>query len=104
MHLNQPGFTYSASGSFTKHRERIKKLGEVSHWKHLWGKELGKACFAHDAAYSNSNNLARRTASNEILKDRAYENTINPKYDRYQRALASMVYKVFDKKRDEERV
>ena len=25
MHLKQPGFTYSASGPFTKNKERIKK-------------------------------------------------------------------------------
>ena len=25
MHLRQPGFTYSASGPFTKNKERIKK-------------------------------------------------------------------------------
>ena len=32
------------------------------------------------------------------MKDRAYEIVINPKYDGYQRELASMVYKFFDKK------
>ena len=32
------------------------------------------------------------------MKDRAYEIAINPKYDGYQRGLASMVYKFFDKK------
>ena len=32
-----------------------------------------------------------------ILKDRAYEIAINPKYDSYQGGLASMVYKIFDK-------
>ena len=32
------------------------------------------------------------------MKDRAYEIVINPKYDGYQKELASMVYKFFDKK------
>ena len=32
------------------------------------------------------------------MKDRAYEIARNRKYDGYQRALASMVYKFFDKK------
>ena len=98
LHLKLPGFTYSAPGPFTKHCERIQKLGETGHCQHLCRKELGKACFAHDAAYSNSNSLGKRTASNEILKNGAYEIVINPKYDRYQRALASMIYKVFDMK------
>ena len=42
--------------------------------------------------------VAKRTISDNILKDRAYEITINPKYDGYQRGLASMIYKFFDKK------
>ena len=39
-----------------------------------------------------------RTISNEILKDRAYEISRNPKYDGCQRALLSMVYKFAVKK------
>ena len=42
--------------------------------------------------------MAKRTISDKILKDRAYEIAINPKYDGYQRVLANMVYKFFDKK------
>ena len=40
-----------------------------------------KACFAHNAAYSDSNDLANGTISNKILKDRAYEITRNRKCD-----------------------
>ena len=32
------------------------------------------------------------------MKDRAYGIAMNPKYDEYQKRLASMVYKSFDKK------
>ena len=32
------------------------------------------------------------------MKERAYEIAINCKYDRYQRGIASTVYKLFDKK------
>ena len=64
----------------------------------MYKNELVKACFAHDAAYSDSKHLAKRTVSDKILKDRAYEIAINPKYDGYQKGLASMVYKLFDKK------
>ena len=59
---------------------------------------MDKACFAHDAAYSDSKVLGKRTISDKILKDGAYEIARNCGYDRYQRALASMVYKFFDKK------
>ena len=30
MHLKQPRFTYSACGSFTKNKERIKKFKETA--------------------------------------------------------------------------
>ena len=39
-----------------------------------------------------------RTVSDKVLRDKAFNITKNPKYDRYQRGLASMVYKFFDKK------
>ena len=50
LHLKQPGFTYSACGPFTKHRERIQKFRETGNLKYLYRNELDKACFAHDAA------------------------------------------------------
>ena len=46
----------------------------------------------------NQKDLTKRTISDNILKNRAYEIARNRKYDGYQRALASMVYKFFDKK------
>ena len=38
------------------------------------------------------------TILDNFLKDKAYEIAINPKYDRYQRGLVSVVYTLFDKK------
>ena len=49
-------------------------------------------------AYGNFKDLARRTASDKVLRDKAFNIAKNPKYDGYQRGLASMVYKFFDKK------
>ena len=49
-------------------------------------------------AYEDFKNLKRRTASDEVLRDRAFNIAKNPKYDGYQRGLASMFYKFFDKK------
>ena len=68
LHLKQPGFT-GACRSFTKHRERIQKFRETGNLKHLYRNELDKACFAHDAAYSESKDLGKRTISGKILKD-----------------------------------
>ena len=70
LHLKQPGFTYSAYGPFTKHPERIQKFREIGNLKHLHRNELDKAYFAHDAAYSDSEDLAKRTISDktELMK------------------------------------
>ena len=102
LHLKQPGFIYSACGPFSKHRERIQKFREAGNLKHLYRNELDKACFAHDALYSVSEDLAKRTISDKIFKDRAYEIARNRKYDGYQRAMASMVYKFLIRKQDRE--
>ena len=59
--------------------------------------ELNKACFRHDMAYGDFGNLARRTSSDNVLRNNEFNIAKNPKYDRYQRGLLDMVYKVFDK-------
>ena len=49
-------------------------------------------------AYGDFNDLARRIAFDKVLKDKAFNIAKNPKYDGYQKGLASMVYKCFNKK------
>ena len=98
LHLKQPGFTYSACGTFTKHRERIQKFRETGNLKHLHRSELDKACFAQDTACSESKHLAKRTISDKILKDWANEIARNHGYYGYHGPLLSIVYKFFDKK------
>ena len=49
-------------------------------------------------AYGDFKDLKRRTAADNFLRDKAFNIAKNPKYDGYQRRLASMVYKFFDKK------
>ena len=49
-------------------------------------------------AYSDFKDLPRRTASDKVICNEAFDIAKNLKYDRYQRGLTSMVYKVFDKK------
>ena len=98
MHLRQPQFTYSACGPFTKHKQKIQKFEETGDTNYIYKNELDKACFAHDAAYSDSKNLTKTTIADKILKDKAFNIAKDPKYDGYQRGLASMVYNFFDKK------
>ena len=98
MHLRHPQFTYSACGPFTKHKQRIQKFKETEDTNYIYKNELVKACFAHDAAYSDSKDLTKRTAADKILRDKAFDIAKDPKYDGYQRGLVSMVSKFFDSK------
>ena len=61
IHLRQPQFTYSACGPFTKHEQRIQKFKETDDTNYIYKNELDKACFVHDAAYSDSKDLTKRT-------------------------------------------
>ena len=98
MHLKQPGFTYSACGPFTKNKERIKKIKETGDTSYIYKNELDKACFQHDMAYGDFKDLKRRTASDKVLRDKAFNIAKNLKYDGYQRGLSFIIYKFFDKK------
>ena len=98
MHLRQPQFVYTACGPFTRHRERIRKFKQTGDTRYIYRNELEKACFQHDFAYADHKDLINRTKSDKFLRDKAYNIASNPEYDGYQRGLASMVYKFFDKK------
>ena len=98
MHLRQPRFTHSACGPFTKNKERIQKFKETGDSLYIYQNELDKACFQHDMAYGAFKHLTRRTVSDKILRDKAFNIARNSKYDGYQRGIASMVNKFFDNK------
>ena len=98
MHLRQPRFVYSACGPFTRHKERIKEFKGTGDTRYIYRNELDKACFQHDSAYADYKDLINRTEADNVLRDKAYDIASNPKYDGYQRGLASMMYKFFDKK------
>ena len=98
MHLKQPGFTYSACGLFTKNKERTEKFVKTGNTDYIYKNELDRACFQHDMAHGKTKDLEKRTQSEKVLRDKAFKIASNPKYDDYQRGLASMVNKFFDKK------
>ena len=101
MHLRQPQFVYSACGPFTRHLnelKRIKKIKQTGDTRYIYRNKLDKACFQHDSAYADHKDLINRTKSDKVLRDKVYDIASNPEYDGYQRGLASMVYKFFDKK------
>ena len=77
----------------TKHKQRIQKFKETGGTNYIYKNELGKACFVHDTAYSDSKDLTKRTVADKILKNKAFDMAKDPKYVGYQRGLASVVYK-----------
>ena len=98
MRWKQPGFIYSACGSFAKNKERIQKFEEIGDSKYIYRNELDKGCSQHDMAYGDFKELIRITASDKVLRDKAFIIAKNPKYDECQRGLSAMVYNFFDKK------
>ena len=65
---------------------------------YIYKNDHDKACFQHNMAYGKYKDLAKRTESEKVLKDKALKIASNPKYDGYHKGLASMVYTLFDKK------
>ena len=73
MHLKQPGFTYSAFGPFTKNKERIQKFTQTGDTNYTYKNELDKACFQHDMPYGVFKDLKRRTFSDKVLRNKAFD-------------------------------
>ena len=85
---------------FTEYRQAIQKFRDTGNLKYVYRNKVDKDCCAHDVAYSDSKDLATRTISDKIAKDRCYEIARDCKYYGYKRALAGMVYRFFVKKQD----
>ena len=88
MHLRQPGFTHTRPS--TKNKERIQKFKETGDTRYIYKNELDKACFQDDMAYGDFKEIGRRTASDKVLRYKAFNVAKNPKYYGYQRGLASV--------------
>ena len=71
MHLKQPGFTYSACGPFTKHKERITKFNQTDNTCYIYRNDLDKACFQHDSAYADNEDSINRTRADKVLRNKA---------------------------------
>ena len=75
-----------------------KKYTKEYDSRYIYQNQLDKSCFLHEMNYQDFKYLPRRTPSDKMLSDKAFNTVKNPKDDEYQRGLASMVYKSFDKK------
>ena len=65
-----------------KMNEWIQKIKETGDTSYIYKNELDKACFQHDMAYGDFKDLKRRTFSDKVLRDKAFNIAKNPKYDR----------------------
>ena len=80
------------------HLLKTKKELRNLNANYIFKNELDKACLQHDMVYGDFKDLMKRTASDKVLRDNAFNIAKNPKYDGYQRELPSMVFKFFDNK------
>ena len=69
------------------------KDGKLSH---ILKNRLDAARFQHDSAYAKYKDRFNRKKSDIVLKNKPLKVAMDPKINRYQRGLASMVYKFFD--------
>ena len=98
--------TWSKTTWFNLHCMRSFYQKQRKNWKvyadkntdFIYKNELDKACFQHDMAYDKSKDLAKRTQSDKVLKDKAFKIGSYSKCDGYQRGLVSMADNFFDKK------
>ena len=98
MHLRRLGFTYSVCWPFNKSKERILKFQETGNPRYIYQHRVEKTCFQHDMTYGDFKKLPRRTASDKVLRNEAFNIAENPNYDRCQRGFASVVYNFLHKK------
>ena len=97
IHLRQTEFTYSTCWSLKKSKNRIQKLNETGDSRCIYKKEPDKTCFQLDKAYGDFKDLTRRTDSDKILCDKAFNIAKSRKHDGYQHGIDPMVYKSFGK-------
>ena len=55
-----------------KKQRNNKKIKETGDSRYIYQNELDKACFQHDMAYGDFKDSTRRTASDKILRDKAF--------------------------------
>ena len=99
VHLYDPVVgKYSACGPGTKHKDRIEKYIQTGDTSHIFKNELDKHCFYHDSVYEKHKDVPNRQVADKKLMDGAFQIASDESKNGYERMLASMIYKFFDKK------
>ena len=83
MPLKQPGFIHSTCSPFTKSKGRIEKFMQTGNPDFIYKNELDKACFQHDMAYCKTKDLAKRTRTDKVLRNKAFKIASEAKCDGY---------------------
>ena len=79
-------------------KKSIERFMQTRNTDFIYRNDLDKTCFQHDMVYGKSKDIANGTQSDRLLIDKPFKIASDPKYDGYQRGLASMAYKFFDEK------
>ena len=99
MHLWDPkAKKHSAFEPFTRHQQRISDFMKDGKLSHIAKNRLDAAYFQHDSTYAKYKDRLNRKKSDVVLKNKALKTAMNPKVNGYQKTLASMVWKFFDKR------
>ena len=98
INLKQYGFMYRPCGPFNSKKEKKQKFKQTVDSQYIFHNKLNKACFQHDIAYEDFKGLTSRTASDKVLFDKSFNIAKTLKSYGYQYRLASVVYRLFDKK------
>ena len=76
-----------------------KEFMQTGNTNYIHKNDLGKAFFSqHDMAYEEYKDSTKRTESDEVSRDEAFKIASDPKCNGYERGLASLIYKFFEKK------
>ena len=97
MHVKQPGFIYSVCGPFTKIKKELKSLCKMQVQTLFTKMNLIKLVFSMIWLMENQKIQKKRTQSDKVLREKAWKIASDPKYDGYQKEIAS-VFKFFLKK------
>ena len=83
VHLEQPGFTNSASRRITKKQRKNAKIKETGDLWCINQNKLGRACFQYNMAYGDFQDLPKRKALDKVLQYKVFEFAKKSKYDVY---------------------
>ena len=72
--------------TFTKKR-KIQKIKETEDSRYIYQNKIDKAPFQHGMAHGGSKDLLKRTVSDKVLHDKAFNIARKTKFDGYQRGL-----------------